>query len=364
MEIAELKPEKYKEWDDFCLESNDAWLWHASALLEYNLNFRPDSKAISKSFFIIENNRIVAICPLILETSEDGIKEFSFSGGYGPVPALANSLTKKVKEKVLKAVFDHIDDLAKQNGVKRISLRFSILNRSFIETGEQRYNYLMKFSYLDNSLNTQIIDLSKPLEELRLDLRHGHDSDIDMASRSLKEVIFDKSNIAKENFDEYVSMHLKAGGVARKDRPRKTFDIMYELIKKDEAFLIGAKKENRFVGFSYFFAYKGNVYYGSSCKDESIGNLPAAHFIQWSAIKWMNQKKYRFYELGWQYYSPTLSDQCTPKEIDISRFKRGFGGFTVSLFRGEKFYDKKYFSQIYEDRIKKLADNLNNRIKN
>jgi len=72
----------------------------------------------------------------------------------------------------------------------------------------------------------------------------------------------------------------------------------------------------------------------------------------------MNQKKYKFYELGWQYYSPTLSNFPTEKEIDIARFKRGFGGFTVPLFRAEKYYDKKYFLKTYQDRINKFSDSI------
>jgi len=358
MEIVELKQNKYKDWDKFCLESDDAWLWHTWAWLEMNLNFRPKSKPISKSFFILENNKMVAICPLIIEICGEKAKEFSFADGYGPIPALANSLTKKTKEKTLKFVFDYIDELAKKNKVKRIKMKFPVLNKSFIETGEQKSNYLMKFGYLDNSLNTQIISLDRDLEELRLDLRHGHDSDVDKASRVLKEEIFDKNSITEKIFNEYVNLHLKAGGKARKNRPRRTFKIMYELIKEDKAFLVGAKKDNKFVGFSYFFVFKDNVYYGSSCNDENARELPVAHFIQWSAIKWMNQKKYKFYELGWQYYSPTLSNFPTEKEIDIARFKRGFGGFTVPLFRAEKYYDKKYFLKTYQDRINKFSDSI------
>jgi hypothetical protein len=217
----------------------------------------------------------------------------------------------------------------------------------------------MKFGFLDISLNTQIIDLTKTLDELRLDLRHGHDSDIDRASKFLKGEIFDKSNITKKAFDKYVELHLLAGGKARKNRPMRTFAIMYDLIKEDKAFLIGAIKDDSFIGFSFFYIFKDNVYYGSSCADPQNANLPVAHFIQWQAIEWMKQKKYKFYELGWQFYSPTLSEIPSQKEIDIARFKRGFGGFTVPFFRGEKYYDKKYFLKIHQSRIKKYAQSMN-----
>ena len=44
-------------------------------------------------------------------------------------------------------IFDHIDELAKTNKVKIIRMRFPVLNKSFIETGEQRHNFLMKYGF-------------------------------------------------------------------------------------------------------------------------------------------------------------------------------------------------------------------------
>ena len=130
---------------------------------------------------------------------------------------------------------------------------------------------------------------------------------------------------------------------------------MHDLIERGNAFLIGAKRGNLFVGFSYFFLYKDNVYYGSSCNDPQARDIPIAHFIQWKAIEWMKKKKYNYYEIGWQEYSSTLSDAPSVKEINIGRFKRGFGGFTAPLFRGEKYYDKKFFQEVYQERIKNFA---------
>lgn len=353
MEIAPLTKDTYRSWDEFCLESDDAWFWHTSKWMEYVLNFWPDSTSDSKSFFVIKNGRVAAICPFILEEN-NGVKEFSYLHSFGFLPAFANYLTRKEKEQVMKFSFEHIDVLAKENGVKRTSMRCAVLNRSFIETLEQTYNHTMRFGYLDTSLNTQVIDLRRPLGELRLEVRHGHDADIDKASKVLRAEIFDSSNITKEVFDGYLSLHHKDKG--RLKRKEVTFDMMYDWIKEDNAFLIGAKRGDAFIGFSYFFCFKNNVYYGSACNDPEAPNLPVAHFIQWSAIQWMHEKKFKFYETGWQYYENTLSDFPTKKEADISRFKRGFGGRTVSLFRGEKYYDKDYFLNEQQLRIKKYAE--------
>lgn len=355
MEIVKLTKENYQDWDKFCLESGEAWFWHTSGWLEYHLNYRPEIKPRSLSFFLKENNKLIAACPLILETI-NGQEEFSYGGGYGPAPIFAGGLAPKQMEKIKKNIFERIDALAKENKVKRARLRFSVLDKSGLENENQQYNYLMKYGFIDTSLNTQILDLRKPLGELRRAVRHGHDAAISRAEKILTAEIFDGKNITSEIFQNYAELHHLASG--RITRPVKTFDLMLEFIKTGQAFLVSAKKQDVFIGFSYFFAYKKNVYYGSACNDPAYKDIPIAHFIQWRAIEYLKEKKYDFYEIGWQYFNRTLADNPSQKEIDISSFKRGFGGQIVPLFRGEKYYDKDYFLTVYSERLKNYAGNL------
>ncbi|MDP2709091.1 MAG: hypothetical protein Q8O93_03535 [bacterium] len=356
MEIINLTPNLYKQWDDFCLESDEAWFLHTTYNLEYMTNYKPALRSESKSFMVKKDKNIIAVCPLVLEINE-GIKEFSLGGDYGLIPALANFLTPKEQSKTQKLIFDKIDKLAEENNIKRTLLRFPVLSKAALETGKQRYNYLMKFGYLDNSLNTQVLDLSKSLDELRIEVRHGHDYDIDRAARALKAEIFDQYNITEEVFEAYVNLHRLAAG--RVTRPRITFDLMLKFIKKGNGFLVGVKKDEAFVGFSLFSLFKGNAYYGSSANNREVEKIiPISHFIQWSAIEWMKQKGCKFYETGWQKYGLTLSNFPDAKQINISKFQRGFGGFTAPLFRGEKYYDREYFLKIYEARIKIFGESI------
>lgn len=355
MEIKYLTKDGYEKWDDFCSKSDDAWYWHTTDCLEFNLYYTPEFMPESKSFYIKKDNKIIAICPLIIVII-DGVKEFSFGGGYGILPAFINGLTKKDREKIMKFTFKHIDNLAKEFNIKKASFRFSVLNKSYITPQSQRYNHLVKYGYLDVSINTQVIDLEKTLKELRGDIRHGHNYDINRVSKILKIEIFDYKNITREIFDRYKNLHHKAMG--RVTRPKITFDLMYKAIKKQQAVLVGAIKDKKFVGFSYFYLYKGNAYYGSSCNDPDFRNIPISHAIQWRSIEYLKNKGYHYYELGWQQYGPTLVDFPTSKAIDIARFKRGFGGFTVPLFMGEKYYNRDYFLKIYNKRVRQVYEKV------
>lgn len=353
MEIVNLTKETYKEWDDFCLVSDDAWFWHTSHWLEYTLRIEEHNRSESKSFFVRKDGVIIAICPLLLE-EQNGVKEFSLNHYYGFMPAFANHLTQKEHAAVMKVTFGQIDFLAKENQIKKAMMRGAVLNPSFLETHEQSSNTLMKFGFLDTSLNTQVIEVRRPLEVLKKEMRHGHASDIQKASKLVQVEICDAGNITKEVSDAYRALHRKAAG--RETRTAATFDMMHEWIKNGWAFLVGAKKDGVFISFSYFFIFKKGVYYGSSCNDRETGNVPASHLIQWKAIEWMHAHEVAFYEIGWQYFSLTLSDFPDDKHLNISKFMRGFGGFTVPVFLGEKYYDKEYFLSEQQGRIKKYAE--------
>jgi len=356
MEAINQNLDNQKEWDDFCLQSDDSWICHTTKWLDHLKHYNPELNSESKSFFVKENGKTMAICPLLLENNY-GIKQFSFAGGFGQLPALANGLSFKEKEKLTKFIFNQIDELAKINQVALIKMRYSVLSPSFIEKRELKFNMLMQFGFIDTSLNTRVIDLNKSLTELRREVRHGHDAAIDQASKMIEIKIFTKENITKDIFEAYVKMHI--GEVkSRMARPRIVFDLMFEILKDGNAFLIGAKKDDKFIGFSYFNIYKDNANYTSACHLPDFDSLPIGHLIQWAAIKYLKENGGKHYEIGWQFFANTLTDFPTTKELNISKFKRGFGGYTITQYMGEKYYDKKLFTAQYEKRISAYADGL------
>jgi len=80
--VEKLTKEKHKEWDNFCLLSDEAWFWHTSGWLTYTVNYRPSLNTKDFSFFVLKEGKIKAVVPLMLEShkSESGedFLEFSF----------------------------------------------------------------------------------------------------------------------------------------------------------------------------------------------------------------------------------------------------------------------------------------------
>lgn len=336
MEIVSLTKDKYQFWNDFCQESSEAWFWHSTDWIDYSIEY---TEGTSLSFMVTENKQILAICPLILKDNE-------FQLFWSP--AFADMVEKK-KERVINFTFDQIDRLALENKVKRAS--FMIYPLSF-----PSYNYLMKQGYLDISINTQVIDLKQDIKVIHGAMRKGHDYDTDRGLKQLGTFIWDKDKINRNTFDHYYELHQKDAG--RITRPQITFNMQFDWIQSGYAILVETILDFKSVGFSYIFTYKNKAYYGSACSDPDYPQLPIAHVLTWKTIEWLKEHGFEYYELGWQSYGNQFYDFPSAKEISISKFKRGFRGFTIPLYRGEKYYSRDYFLEVNQERINKYAQEL------
>jgi len=246
LDIIELTEEKKHLWDKFCLDSDDAWFWHTTRHLDYCICYGWEKhKTRNISFYVCDDCGILAVCPLLLEKTacSDGATylELSMSGNGGKliVPALRNDLSAERREKILKLIFERIDLLAKENNVVKSSFRMTPLSMRVSE-----FNWLVKFNYLECTLNTQIIDLDDSLEHLFGEIRKGHRHNIRQGEKEYKVHIYDQKNPDKEVFDNYRLLHHKAAG--RITRPIETFEIMYDYILSGNGMLCGVSKNNNF----------------------------------------------------------------------------------------------------------------------
>lgn len=358
--ITKLTENEYKDWDEFCLESAGAWFWHTADTLEYILNYKPELKTKNFSFFIGRQNKILAIIPLILEViglNENYFFEFSFSGCGGaiPAPALSNNLTTAEQDLIYRLIFTEIDRLAAESKVKRLRLRLRPLFLDKVAEGGQ-YKRLISHGFNDISLSTQLIDLRKEEKVLWDELRRNHRRSI-LKGDKFEIKFYDNMNITKGIFYEYKEMHHKASG--RKTRPNKTFELMFDQAKRGFGFLVVASLNQKNIGFEFYTIYKKQAEGFSAANDPDFEYLPIRHRLEWEAMLWMKSRDMDFYDIGIQQSGPLPYDLPTAKEINISHFKKGFGGQTVPLLTLEKFYDKKYFCEINEIRKKEFADYIN-----
>ena len=353
LEIIPLSKNLYPPWNTFCQDSDDAWFWHTSDWLEYTINLRPQFRTEQKSFYIEENGKIVAICPLLINTVKEGEEElryFSYDRYQGVTPAIKNNNSKKERSRILNFVFSIIDKMAFENDVDLLLTKFTPLARSYGKSN----NFLERYGFLNTSLSTITIDLSHDLEYLFSDMRKGHRYNVKKGMEIYTVKIFGKENITKEEFDCYQKLHYKASG--RMTRPQITFDLMHFWIKTGNAILAGLIYNGNYIGFSLIILYKNGAYYGSACDDPEIDvPVPVHPLLQWKVIEWLKKEGYILYEIGLQQFGIQLYDFPSEKDRSISFFKRGFGGDIIPLFSGEKWYSESYFRRKMENRIEEYC---------
>lgn len=357
MEIILLTEENKAQWNEFCVKSADAWFWHTSGWMDYTLDYRPDLEPKQMSFFAKDNGQLIAVCPLTLEKYKDRL-EFSFGGLSMPSPAFADGLLPKIQKNAQNAVFGHVDAEAQRLGVKKVSFRGSPLAPGFLAHGMPPVNNLSKHGYLDKSFETQILELTPSIDELKSSARKGHKYDINRSAKALDSAYVHGENADRNIFDQYCELHRKDAGIYT--RPQSTYDAMYEFIRKGNAVLFGAKAKEggQFIGFSYFIIYKNGIYYASASKRNDLIEVPVAHFLLWEAVKFAKEKGLKYFELGWQFYEPSFQYNTTKKESAISEFKRGFGGEPVPQMISEKYYDAEFFAKEYGERLENYKNYL------
>ncbi|MDD4611361.1 MAG: GNAT family N-acetyltransferase [Patescibacteria group bacterium] len=331
LKLERLTEDKFQDWNNFCLKSNDAWFWHTADWLNYTRHYRLDLKTQDFSFLVYKQDQIMAIVPLTLEFYPDkNVKEFSFGGWAIPAPALKNSISSEERKIIFESIFSKIDELARQEKASLSRFVYSPLSDNYLNK-KISPDIFLDFGYIDISVSSQIIDLRKTQDELWKNLRRNHRRSILKNSRS-KVGFFTSQNLTDDVFRAYQEMHRRAAG--RKTRPGITFELMRDWLRKGFAFLAVVEFDGKKIGFEYYSIYKNQVYAFSAANDPNYEKMPIRHFLEWESILWMKKQKFSFYEIGHQpYWSPSQ------KQLNIAHFKEGFGGLIMPLFMREKSYN-------------------------
>ena len=334
-----------KLWQNFVERNNVSWRF-LPARMEYEKVYCYKMLKQDCSFLIEKNDLPVAICPLFLE---DCNKHYFFSSnlGYQMSPLVSSCQNEKQRKKIERFCFEKIDKLAKRNCVVKCMSQIDPIIVDY------SYNVLTEYGYLDASLQTTIIGLGNKLEILRSNLRKSYKSLINNGIDKFTIFIMDSGNPDYKIHETYRKLHHKTSG--RVTRPLETFKMQFEDLKNDRAMLIALKDKDQFVAFSYFLHYQNCAYYGSSADDpEYESKIPLEHCIIWSAIEYYKKRGFVFLEIGAQQFGTQFFDHPSQKDLNISFFKRGFGGKIIPFYRGIKYYDTEVMRQDLECNMNRL----------
>jgi len=270
--------------------------WRSQEWLEYLLNSKHGMVYSDRSFFL--NNKFI---PLVQEGEE------FYSPGFDD------------DKKILQV----IKELAQQYRIKRIQVNSQIK------------------SYLNISGYTCILDLDN------IKLSKGHKSCIKKAEKYLT---YEIVNETKQFMQDYLRIADKA------TRPERTFEILQNWIGSGIGTLLKADYQGNTVGYIYILHYDGWSYYFMGCTVPEYKDYNVSHFLIWKAISILKNMGIKYLEMG-GIVTNSLHHIPSEKEINISKFKKGFGGNIIIKPVSEYYFSRDFFKETMTKRIDSYIEN-------
>jgi len=355
MEIVAFSDDMSDAWDEFVQSNDEAWFWHTTDWMRYSLSSQFNVQTGNVSFCVTENSRIIAIAPLIIERyMQEGEEccELRYGGWPVPVPVIDASIKPKRKNKIYKLIFNEIDRIASADNVQRAVFRIYNAYEQY-RRGNIVFNFLMKYGFNDTSSVTRVIDLTSDLRDIYREFNDGTKRQIVKAEKNLSLKLYDHTNISVDIFGCFKKFYFDVAG--KVTRPEACYSVLYECILKKLAVMVFAYFQGHLVGVTISAYYRSGAYYLLGASKREFIQCSVGHLMQQEMLKYMKSQGIEYYEIGHQQYGPTCYDFPTEKEINISIFKRRFGGVDVPLFTAEKFYCPNFFQACMQERIRYLT---------
>lgn len=331
LKMTDIGKEKWEEYlnkiegSSFCYTAQNAYFQ-----IEY-----AEHVIANESFIGIQDNQPLVVANVYIYEDEKGVRSISWGKRYCPAPIVDQRLPYAKQEKYIKWAMKEIEKIKETYQCREIYLKFEPIANAHHQCKVLNYNYLIKYGYEDSSSLTQVLDLRRSVDELRGEVTQNHRRNIKKVKDKFTFEFYDSKNVTEEILQLYRSIYeYDAGRVTRNSEMTHHY---YQFAKDGNAIVGLAKYNQEYVAVVVCTMYKNMAYYSSYAEkaDMTDGNAPG-HILHWETIKYLKEHGIDFYEMGEQVFGEYPKGTEEEKLVNISKFKRGFGGYTVPMFRGRK----------------------------
>jgi len=176
------------------------------------------------------------------------------------------------------------------------------------------------------------INLTQNVQEIRRGIRKSYISLINWGLRELEIQVYTGGQVKWESIDELRRLHIRES--RRETRSEETWRMQYESVLQKEAFCILGRQNNEIITGGLFWLSCGHCYYGVSASRRDMFDRPLFHGLMWRSILYAKEMGATSFELGPDYTTCNIRDeQPSHKQIQIAKFKSGFGGHLRPLIQ-------------------------------
>jgi hypothetical protein len=287
--------------------------------IQYQKEYYKESQFTDLSFVIEEDGLALLGVRMALRVYPDGLHELT---GFGrPIYYLErpNSVSAW-RQRAVKLMKTEVNLLVQKYSIS------SIVYRGFSSILSPLAEYLFEIGGTANFHLTQVIDLSVSEILLHQNIRKRYKGFINWGEKNLDIQLINSHNISLNDIDRFKKLHLHAA--KRETRSAKTWDLQYDMVLQEEAFILFGYLGLELITGAFFNHSLRYCYYGVSASKRELFYKPLSHAVLWTAILHAKNLGCRLFEMGEQFYPNQGNPPPTPKELGISAFKKGFGGQT------------------------------------
>jgi hypothetical protein len=346
-----------KTWDGLVSKTEDASFHHSWNFLRYLQEF---PNVTNKSYALFDDHKkLIAIVPVGI-TVTDTSADMSFSGSPCGVPAFVCMRPSK-RRKYFDVVMGQIRIISNLYKTKKVTFVYHPINIKTFSRGRLPLGdsfQLQRYNCFYSVFNTLVIDLSLPVDELKLNMSKYRRRTINKSIKSgMRVEVYNKLN----NFDSVNDMmdlfqreHLVSSG--RSTRPQKTWDVMKDSVLKGYASLFVIFVDDDYAGFLMCGEFEKMAFGWSQVNVEKYEKkYSPRHLLEWWAICYYKDYYYYYYDIGDRFYNAQMFYKPSLKEVTISEFKERYGAIQIPKIIWYRYFDT---PQLKKD----IRNNCNNMI--
>lgn len=327
-----------EEWDQLLMDF-DASVNYTFWFINYIEILNEVSNIKNYTFVIYQDNNPIAIIPLYVEKIDDN---WQISMGQEPVyaPIFCKKFKIKDKPKAMALIMENVNKVAIKYNC--IIARF---HHSPLLKDKSNIKYFREFGYIEDILYpdwyifkckySYLIKLDNDKKLLFNKIRKGHKSNIIKSQKYFTLHVLDKDSFSQDLFSQYVNLYFHIKGEKRNP---KAFKLDSIAVKSGFQTIMLCEHQNELVGAIALHTYNLKARYNSSIvRHNKCKGLYPTHFLLWSAIMYLKDKKFELFEIGEQVVESDLYE-VSEKEKNLSHFKAGWGAELVPWLKVQKNY--------------------------
>jgi hypothetical protein len=353
-------------WDDACIASSQAWLYHRSGWIDIEASY---NNYINHSFAIVSGESILAIQPLY--QSSLGLGSWTESLLHSGIHrhtglATVDGLNQETLNSIFSLTLNNINNIAKMAEVDRIQLNIQTLSpaTSNSKINEvpfwiKREKYHLGLGFGPSGIapapgvSTACYDQVVRLCQSEYALFSNLDDSTRRAVRKAQKAGLEYFESSNSPVEEYYNLALKSALRSGEQlQSQKYYQHIWDQFSASKnCVILIASHFGKNVAALFLLSDKHAISFMGGVSDPEYLTMRVNDYLHWSAIKWANEQGYTSYRLG--PYFPELPEDW--HICKIAKFKTKFGAQSIPILQGSYFRNPDKYVEIGCNYIKLLS---------